>query len=243
MIVTEFTDCTSFLWGWVSTQHPGYRALVHDRTSGGGTTSFTVASGYYRWPDYIAAVNTAVASKGTCVLDSRNGKVQLSFGANTDNFYTWTDRIGWLLGFGAGAGDTSQEGGTGSAGIYSSFIPPAGIPLYGATWTEIDMVKERSLVLDRVNRAHGYAFGHSRMWRWEMMMSKHSAFALKQGWCLHGKVTISGHIASAYAAAGAWSKTNPDGYLDAYVVGLESLEFIDRANETAKATLIVASGV
>lgn len=188
-----------WIWGWIDTTVPGYRKLRKST----GAVNYTVTDGYYRFPEYISALDTLMSGGDGARIGS-TGQVTLTM--NGGSTILWQDRLGWLCGFGdIQPGTTSL-----TATDHMSILPsPAGIPLYGATWTEVNMAQETSLVLSRFSRAHSYAYGTARVWRWKMVMSKFSVDAMRSGWVLAGKITIASEAPDF--SSGQWAAGTPGG--------------------------------
>lgn len=206
----------AWLYSWVRTDHPGYRRI----TVAG--VPYTVASGTYRWDDYIAALQTAVGAACDVTLDS-SGYI----GLDPVGVAAFPDRLGWLIGYGSATSSTGTSA--------STYVPPGGLPLLGATWDDVKVERERELVLDRSRRQSGYVFGGSRVWRWRLTMTRYSFEALCAGWCLRSKVSLVGSTSSAM------SSSTPAGVLSGYVLGLDGAPVWDGpTQEICRATLLVA---
>jgi hypothetical protein len=183
----------AWLYGYVRTDHPGYRRI----TIGG--TPFVVTSGTYRFDALVAQIQTDVGGAATITHESP-GYVQ------TSGVVTFPDRLGWVCGFGDAAYDDHP----------APFIPPAGIPLYGAQWDAVDVEREREIIQDRSRRQGGYVFGAARVWRWTLTMHRYALEALLTGWCLRGQITIIG--AGVGVTMGA---TEPGGAFTGHALGLD----------------------
>jgi len=201
-----------------------------------GATAVTVASGYQAWPDFIDALNTALSAVSWAATHDSLGRVVLS---GPSSALTWVDRLGYLLGM-------DREPLTGESATTSRasrMVPPGAIPVLGATWAEVDVRSETRIELDRYMRGHGYVFGAGRVWEWRLKMHRTSVRALEIGWCLRGKVTISGVDAASYGAASAWDGSTPGGYLEGHVVGLRSVDWVKGpTKDIADVRLLVAEG-
>ena len=151
---------------------------------------------------------------------------------------TWVDRLGHLIGMDR----EPLTGESATTSITSRMVPPGGIPLLGAQGREVEVRAEQRLELDRYMRGHGYVYGAGRVWEWELTMHHTSVRAFESGWCLRGKVTVSGVDAASYGGASAWDGSTPDGYLEGYVVGLRALDWKGDTKEIAVAKLLIAEG-
>ena len=221
---------TAFLYGYVDTDFSGYRTM----TLAGHTR--TVAAGYYRCDAYITAINGAIAADGWAVVSTATGQTTLTKSSGTAAV-GWTDRMGWLLGY-----DTEPETLEGTIGsIASRAVSPGAIPLLGATWEQVEVLKERQFVVDRSQRGHGYVFGTSRVWRWRLVMSSHALEALRTGWCLSGKVVISAKDPTALGTDSAWSASNTGGYLEGVPIGVEGVQWIDSLQRTAQVSMLITT--
>lgn len=205
----------AWLFGWVDTDSPGYRKID---VSGGVAT---VAAGYYRWPAYITALDTALGAEAWAAISDAFGRVYL---AGTSDTLTWTDRAGWLCGMFAEPTQTTPSAVT---NITSIMPPPASIPLIGATWDEVAVDSERAVSYDRNAQGWGYTFGSARVWRWTLTMHRTSAESFRQGWMRSGKVTLSSYAPADFGLSSAWTVSNTDGHLDAHVVRVESMTPLD----------------
>jgi len=228
--VSVFAGSTpqAFLYGYADTDHAGYRKL-----SLGGTV-YTVAAGNYRWDAYITAINSAIAGSDWTVASTTTGQTTLAKGSGSAAV-VWTDRLGWLLGF-------DQEPGA-SEGVVSSLagraIAPGAVPLLGATWDQVEISKERQFVVDRSQRGHGYVFGTSRIWRWQLVMSYNALRAVKSGWCLSGSVLVSAKDPTQLGSDAAWSSSNTGGYVEGVPIGIEGVRWLDDLQRTAEVTMLM----
>lgn len=218
----------AWLYGYVDTDHPGYRKVTL------GASAITVGAGYYRWDALVTAVNSAVSGAGWGLASTSTGITTLTKGSGTASV-TWPDRLGWVLGFNTRPG--TSEGTVGA--LTSRAVPPAAIPLLGATWDDVEVRKDTQFVVDRNLRGHGYVFGTSRVWRWRLVMSSGSLDALKTGWCLNGKVVISPANPTGLGADTAWSSSNTDGYVEGVPIGVESVRWIDSLQTVAEVMLLM----
>jgi len=196
----------AWLYGYVRSDHPGYRSL---RVAG---LPVTVASTTgKRWDSYVADLSTALTSTAswTATLGG-DGRVTL---AGSSSIISYPDRLGWLLGMGLDAGTSESTATTSRA---SRFVPPAGIPLYGAQWDSVSVEREREIVMDRSRRQGGYVWGGARVWRWTLTLHRWSLDALLTGWCLRGQVAIVGAGVSS-----PMSSSEPGGSLTGHALGLD----------------------
>ncbi len=218
-----------FIYSHVRTDHPGYRQIQI-----GGIT-YTVASGIYRWDEFIAAVTDALNAAPAQFELANTG--QVSFDPDDTVPVRYPDRLGWLLGLARDAG-TSEVGGGNFTSTASRFVPPGGIPLMAMSWSEVVVEAEVKAIVDASRRIHGHTFGSARIWRVPVTLTRWALEALRTGWCLRSEVTIVGSDLSTTPM----SSSAPNGALNGYILGIEgSVEWLDPQVEyIAKATLVVA---
>tara|TARA_R110000824_G_scaffold95611_1_gene229852 strand:- start:466 stop:1164 length:699 start_codon:yes stop_codon:yes gene_type:complete len=221
---------TAFLYGYVDTDHPGYRQVRFS------ATTYTVAAGHYRWDAYLAAINTAISGAGWAVAATSTGQ-HVFAKASGSSSVQWTDRLGWLLGFDSEPGVSEYP----ATSYYSRRPAPGAIPLIGATWDHVSVAKERQLVVDRSQRGHGYVFGSARVWRWRLTMDYTALHALQSGWCLGGTVLVSAKAPASLGADSAWSTSNTGGYVEGQPIGIESIEWIDDLQQVAVVSLLMTT--
>lgn len=214
----------AFLDGYVDTSVPGYRKI-----SIGGTVC-TVASGFCVWDDFKTALDSALSGVSWASVVGTTGEVRL---AGSSAAVVFTDRLGWLLGFGVEPG---HDSGTNTA-LAASFVSPAHIPLMGATWEAVDLQRESVLEIDRAARGHGYVWGGARVWRATLTMTRSDLAALQSGWAVSGRIRIKPVGASAVI-----SKTNSAGWIDGWSMGIEGVDWIDSAQSMARVRMLVAGG-
>lgn len=196
----------AWLYGYVRSDHPGYRTV---RVAGNPATVASTTG--KRWDLYVADLSTAMtaAASWTATLGT-TGAVTL---AGSSSILSYPDRLGWLLGMGLDGGTTEAVATTSRA---SRYIPPAGIPLFGAQWDRVSVEREREIAKDRSRRQAGYVFGGSRVWRWTLTMHRWALDALMTGWCTRGQVSILGAGVSA-----AMGSSEPGGVLTGHALGLD----------------------
>ena len=206
----------AWLLGYVRTDAPGYREIGF-----GGTDLFTVAASSatgYRFDDLIDAVNTALSPNDPITWSTRGNVIA------TGNGEVYPDRLGWVLGVVNDAGDAV----TGDDA--SSVVPPAGIPLLGATWLRVDSEADRREIVDRHRRNQGYVWGAALIWRCKLTMHRWALEALQTGWCLRGKVTLAG----ATMLNTPVSESEPTGAITGYALGLDSVRWLDSIQQNAE---------
>lgn len=221
----------AWIYSWVDTGSPGYRKV---NVAG---SAVTVSDGYRRWPDYIAQIHGTLAAVNPTWYCAANdtGGVRLSGSATI----AWTDRLGWLLGMGAEPGADA-----GAATFADSVeVAPGAVPLLAASWEAIDRQAEEKLLVDRHLRGHGYVYGGADLWRWRVLVHVSALSSFKAGFCLAGKVTISSYPPSSFGSDSAWSKSNPDGYVDGYVVGVSGGQWLDDTRTVWAAEVVMAREV
>lgn len=211
----------AWLLGYVRTDAPGYREINL------GSVIITAASGDLRFDAWVAALDTAsLAVGGDNVNWETNGRVLFAGG------FTYPDRAGWLAGVGVEAGTTANQ----SDGS-SVFIPPAGIPLIGATWTQVIDDADRRQLLDRHRRNQGYVWGSALLWRCKLVMHRYALEALQTGWCLRGKVTLR----CADMLDTPISSTEPRGAITGYALGLDSVSWLDSIQQNARVEMTIVT--
>lgn len=194
-----------WLYSWVRSDHVGYRKI-----SIGGSVAQVASTTGKRWDLYIADLATALTSAASWTAAiGTTGKVTLS---GSSAIVGYPDRLGWLLGMGKEALTTEAAAATSQV---SRYVPPGGIPLLGLSWDEVDVEREREIILDRSRRQSGHVWGGARVWRWRLTMTRFAYEALCTGWCLRGKVTLAGSSTTAI------SSSVPGGALTGYVLGPE----------------------
>jgi hypothetical protein len=210
-----------WLYSWVDTSVAGYRAF----DAGVGTIAFT--TGYQRWDVLMDAIKTQLDSDAGAPTFRVNadGRVEIYDGGGGSYSMTWTDRLGWLMGFGAEAGSADEE--WASAGdALSRFVPPGGIPLLSCSWSEVDVATDGDAILDRHRKRQGYVYGAARLWSVRATMTRWALQALMTGWCLRGKLT-----AVALSELNAIGPAEPGGAITGYVLGLDRVTWLDPAHQ------------
>lgn len=219
---SEVGVAQAYLLGYVRTDAPGYREIVEDPL--GGANLRVVASGERRFDDYIDAINAAFVDNDTWYWGP-GGPDYADRGAveGSENELVSGDRLAWLCGFGAEAGATFSDG-------RSIFVPPAGIPLMGATWDYVTEDAERQIIIDRHRRNQGFIWGGASIVRCSMTMHRWALGALMTGWCLRGRVTLGG---AAVLDDTSFASGNPAGPIHGYALGLDGASWADRTQRSA----------
>lgn len=214
--VPSLAAAKGWIYGYVRTDHPGYRSL----TVAG--VPYRVTSDTYRFDALITQIATDVAALSIAIDPS--GPV---FGSLTGTL-AFPDRLGWLLGLGA-------DGDAINTGWSSPFLSPAAIPLMGISWSEVRIEREKEAIVDAARRQGGYVFGGARLWTCNAEMHRWAYEALAQRWCLRGQVTLLA------ASSTPMSASVSDGALTGYSLGLAGPPEWDNAQRlSCKATLLVA---
>tara|TARA_R100000278_G_scaffold119544_2_gene101067 strand:- start:2247 stop:2948 length:702 start_codon:yes stop_codon:yes gene_type:complete len=223
----------AFLYGYVQTLTAGYRQITIGGTT--YTVAATAADGSV-FPDFITALNTAISGSGWGAAINSNGSVTLSGSAAAVSF---PDSLGLLLGLPYPPGNSA---GTVTSLTSSSVAAPC-LPLYGATWTEIEIERTVEYEVTRFARTHGYVYGGARVYSWELVMDRDTLQALRFGWCSRTRIRIEGKATGATGtASNAISSSNPAGYLDGYPLGIQNVEWLDGVQQVAKVRLLVVGG-
>lgn len=206
----------AWLLGYVRTDLPGYREL---NTSLGALVSPASSTGY-RFDAYLTAIEAAKTTHDGWSW-STAGRV---LGEEVGDPVIFTDRLGWVCGFGTG-------------GMSSVFIPPAGIPLVAATWTSVETDAERRQIVDRHRRNQGYTWGSASVWRCVLTMDRYSLQALEAGWCLRGRVCLAGvdYLDTPI------SVSELKGAIDGYMLGVESVRWMDGPQHHAQVVLHIVT--
>lgn len=221
----------AFLYGYVQSLTPGYRSITISGTD--YTVAATSASGSV-FPDYVAALNTAISAAGWSASIASSGAVQLGGPSSAVSF---SDSLGLLLGLPIPPGESAGT----VTGLQSSTPALACLPLYGATWDEVDIRRSVQYETTRMARTHGYVYGGTRVYRWRLVMDKHALTALKKGWCIRSQVRVQG-MGDSGTPASAISSANPSGYVDGYPLGIESVSWLDGVQEVAEVSMLVTGG-
>jgi len=219
--ITDYQPAAAFLLGYVRTDAPGYREFV------ALGELYVVPPAEYRFDALLTAMNTALAGVGETVTDwAAWGSYADTASASIDSA---PDRLAWLIGGGSEAG---------VVGIISPFyVPPGGIPLIGATWTQVEAEADRRILVDRHRRNQGYVWGGAGLFRCRLTMHRYAFEALQTGWCLRGKVTLGG---SAKLDT-PWTTSAPDGAITGHVLGVDSVEWMGPAQQHAVVTMTIAT--
>lgn len=232
---TPPSGMVGWLYGYIDATVPGYRKWLG--ISATYSSYFQLnTKGFF--PDILAAIN---AENGFVFDVDTDGRVKCTSHLFIDGRNcVWQDRLGWLLGF-----DCEPQF---DSGLWSSLkaplISPACIPLFSRTFEKIDRERERSLVIDRFGRPHGYVFGKADLWRWNVRMHRTGLAAFKTGWCQRGPVMLSPYtFAQHQVGPTAWSPSTPGGYLKCRVIGTEGDPTpIDKLKRMFNVRLIVMTG-
>lgn len=203
----------AWLLGYVRTDAPGYREV-----SRANVGLAVLASGEHRFDAYVSAYSTAWQTLGgDAATWETTGRV-----VGTGDVPTFTDRTGYVLGFGDVVGQYYSDDST-------PFVPPAGIPLMGTTWTRVDSEADRRTIFDRHRRNQGYMWGGATVYRCKLTMHRWALEALQTGWCLRGKVTL-GCVGQLDTPV---SPSEPTGAITGHALGLDSVRWLDSIQQTA----------
>ena len=134
-------------------------------------------------------------------------------------------------------GIVHDAGAVTTADTSSYFIPPAGIPLLGATWESVTSEVERRQIVDRHRRNQGFVWGASEVFKCSLTMHRWALEALQTGWCLRGKVTLGG----ATKLDTPVGLADPDGAITGYVLGIDGIEWLDQTQTHARVTMSIAT--
>lgn len=225
---------SAWLWSWVNTEVPGYREAEFD---GGGAV---VPSGHWRWDQFIDELNTLAdtipVDRASVALEP-SGAVRFEIVVGAWSIL-WIDRMGWLLGFGLEAGTSDIDFVSNDVAL-SRFVPPGGIPLLGAAWSEITLEHDLASVKDRHRRRFGYVAGAARIYRVTCTMTRWALQALLTGWCLRGKVSVvCGNNTTPIGP------TEPGGEITGFVLGLDRVSWLSSAHQRdARVEILIAAEV
>lgn len=220
-VASEYVN--AYMLGYVRSDVAGYRATTYDATpstptSTAGQRFDAYISGYLGAPDAV-------------IWPYAQWAVELDWSGTV----TFDDRIGWLMGFVTDPGTTITVSGF----AVSTFVPPAAVPLIGATWTAVESDADRRIILDESLRNQGYAWGGALLWRCKLTMSFYALEALQTGWCLAGKVTLG--TVSKLNANEPVSLSDPQGYITGFVVGDPTISWRDNPQTVAVVELTIAT--
>lgn len=223
---SELPAAGAWLLGYVHTSVPGYRLVGVDGTSA------MVTSDYHRFDDYIAAINVVgldVLGDDIAIWDP-SGKGQFTDGTEIGLMDSAPDRLGWLIGAGVEAGTVAT--------LTPRYIPPAGIPLIGATWDRVDKEADRNIIRDLYRRNQGYTWGGADIFQCSLYMHRWSLDAFLTGWCQRGLVTLGGPA----KLDDPWSLADPKGAITGYVVGVGQPQWTDKIQSKALVDMAIAVG-
>ena len=227
-----------FLFSYVDTgiHHMADRWTLDD--NGDGSYAEFVCSDQYSLffdrhstTDFINTISTA-STGFTWSFDVSTGKVSVTdSGGNKPNNIKWNSQAGFIC----GSERKNLVNFTPESSVISTAVPPAAIWLMGAEILEMNLERETRVETHRRGQVLGFHWGGLRTFRWRLTMHKDALKALRVGWALSGKVRLdfSGNNFSI-------NETRHHGYLDAYVIGLNSVSWLGKGAEVAQVELIVA---
>ena len=220
----DLPAAAAWLLGYVHTSVPGYRAF---KVNG---STYTVSSAEYRFDALLEQMNTQVfGAIGDTVTDwSPTGVGKFDAGAATTAIDESVDCLGWLIGSGAEPIVAQQ--------VNPRYIPPAGIPLIGATWDRVEKDADRNTVRDLYRRHQGYTWGGADIFRCRLYMHRWSVDAFMTGWCARGKVTLGGSA----KLDDPWSLADPKGAITGYVLGTSQPRWQDTIQSRAVIEMAIA---
>ena len=221
---TTWPAARAWLYAWVRTDVPGYRAMSV------AAAPITVTSGTYRGDQLVTQLATDLSGVGWDAAIANTGRVTLSDGAAAA--LTYTDRLGWLLGLAPEAGFVDPS----TASVSSRWVPPCAVPLIGATWTEVSTDREVETEIDRAGRRSGYVAGAARIWRWRVTCTRWALQAIQTGVVLSGKVTLSPHP----TAVTANDASTPTGGITGYIVRASGARWIGPTEDVAELEIVIA---
>jgi len=207
-----------------------------DENGDGVYDEFVAADQYYPFfdrhssNDFIGAMSAA-STGFTWAFDVNTGKVSITNSAgNKATNIKWNSQAGFIC----GNGRKNLINFSPDSTVISDTVPPAAIWLIGAEIVEMKLERESKIETHRRGKVLGYHWGGLRSYRWRLTMHKDALSALRTGWALSGKVRLdfSGNNYSI-------NETRTAGYLDAYVVGLSSVNYLGKGTEIAQVELIV----
>ena len=135
---------------------------------------------------------------------------------------------GLLLGFASGS--------YASATTHTSDQPCSGhLELVGYECQLVTNADRSELLQYRHGRALGLGFGNVDLWRSALYLNRDDfTAALDVGYALTGRIRVQGADATAYSAS------NPDGFVDGFVVTTPELETYGQAERFARVSILVA---
>ena len=149
------------------------------------------------------------------------------------------DRLGALLGFNVEPGTAMGT----LTSMTSTTVPLGGIPLFGASWQEVDVSRSVQYEVDRLSRTTGYNWGGAKLWRWRITVDSFGLDALRIGWCMRGKVRIQGYSATGTGTSyHPISSSNAIGYMEGWPLGISNIEWLDDSQSMAQVDIMVSGG-
>lgn len=203
-------EIRAWLYGYVVTSVPGHREVQL------GDYIVRVPAGTWRWDAFIGQLDAALGSIGWSAATSVSpslgpegggGRVVLT---GTKMALSFPDRLGALLGFGLAPQYAANE-------YAAPWLPLGGVPLYSATWQEVNLDREVRMRRDSTGRGLGYAWGGARLWSTRLRMSRQAVEVLTSGpgWLCGGRVAIV-PVGHDWPMGGG----DLDGALDGYIVSV-----------------------
>lgn len=224
---SELPAAAAWLLGHVRTDVPGYRLFSSD---GNDYMVSVGVDSFHRFDGLMAAMNIARGGGETVTDWSATGQGKYDAGGASTGISGSLDRLGWLIGGGVEAGYT--------AAIAPRYIPPAGIPLIGATWDRVEKEADRNVIRDLYRRNQGYTWGGADIFRCSLYMHRWSLDAFLTGWCTRGLVTLGGPA----KLDDPWSLADPKGAITGYVVGVGQPQWTDKIQSKALVDMAIAVG-
>lgn len=224
---SELPAAAAWLLGYVNAGVPGYRLFSSDGSDYMVSVGVTPT---HRFDGLMAAMNIARGGGQTVTDWSSTGDGRFDLGAATVAMSGTLDRLGWLIGAGVEAGTVAT--------LTPRYIPPAGIPLIGATWDQVDKDADRNIIRDLYRRNQGYTWGGADIFQCSLYMHRWSLDAFLTGWCQRGLVTLGGSA----KLDDPWSLADPKGAITGYVVGVSQPQWQDKTQTRALVDMAIAVG-
>ena len=224
-----------FLYAYVDTGLPYAHKWAFNTAPEVVVDVSTVSESYQLFTDWIANMSTAATAGGggAWTWSEATGKVTITNHTGGTLQYRWPSLAGVMAGFGRRPMTSSAS--TNAATLVSTHVPAGAVHILGAEITETQIQREKKHQPARWMRTFGYQWGGSRVYRWTLTIQKESLEAFRWGFCTSGKVRLDMKNAAAV------STSNPSGYQDGWVLGVDRVQFTSsRTPDLATVSMLVA---